>query len=439
MPAIPSRPYLPAMLGYLRQTRAQGELVLEQNDGTRRFYLEDGELRYLRSDAVGEQFGNYLIRQGVLDYGALKDLLKEEGAKVGDKVVQWGLLSEDQRDAHLRELFANILLHAVEHPVLVMAWNPGSLQGTVAGDLPFRLDHRRVIWDVFRQMQTLESLVEAFERETAWRWSAQDSLLDALADLTLTPQLAFAISQLGREPVSFDTLASVTGLDPGEAARLAASLWSLGGLDLVGEGLAAFLGEAPPRPAEKPLEEPIYLDVPAEGAPAAGPPPPPPAPEAPRAQEAPPPPPVEVEQASPQVKARALFRQAESLNTQGRTSEAVRALEQAIKLDPDSPRSYDCWMLLGDLRQGNPAWSTRAVEAYQLAARVQPRNGEPWIRMGHLYQRKGFAANATGCFRKALELDPSLHTPDMILEDPTAAPKEGLIGRIRGLLGGERK
>jgi len=420
------------MLGYLRQTRADGELVLEQNDGTRRLHLEGGELRYLRSDAVGEQFGNYLIRLGVLDYGALKDLLKEEGSKVGDKVVQWGLLSAEQRDARLRELFANILLHAVEHPVLAMDWNPGGGQG----DLPFRLDHRRVIWDVFRQMQTPESLVEAFERETAWRWSAPDSLLDALADLTLTPQLAFAISQLGREPVSFDTLASVTGLDLGEAARLAASLWALGGLDLVGEGLATFLGA----PAPEPVEEPVLVDAPVAEeipVPAAGVPLVVPAVEIPRAQSKVSPQ-AEYDQASPQMKARALFRQAESLNTQGRTSEAVRALEQAIKLDPDSPKSYDCWMLLGDLRQGNPAWSTRAVEAYQLAARVQPGNGEPWLRMGHLYQRKGFGANATGCFRKAIELDPSLQTPDMVFEDP-AAPKEGLIGRLRGLLGGERK
>ena len=140
------------------------------------------------------------------------------------------------------------------------------------------------------------------------------------------------------------------------------------------------------------------------------------------------------------MKARGLFLQAESLQMQARTSEAIRALEQAIKLDPDSPRSYDAWMMLGDLRQGNPAWSTRSVEAYQAAANAQPKKGEPWLRMGELYHRKGFGTNATGCFRKALEIDPSLEVPDdKIGNTLVEGAKEGLIGRLKGFLGGDKK
>ena len=62
-------------MGSLHQQRAEGELVLEQNDGTRRLYWANGDLKYLRSDAVGEQFGNFLIRRGVLDMASLKELL----------------------------------------------------------------------------------------------------------------------------------------------------------------------------------------------------------------------------------------------------------------------------------------------------------------------------------------------------------------------------
>jgi tetratricopeptide (TPR) repeat protein len=456
------------MLGFLHQAHAEGELVLEQNDGTRRFYLKDGELSYLRSDAVGEQFGNYLIRLGVLDYNALKDLLAEDGARVGDRVVQWGLLTEEQRDMRLRELFGNILLHAVEHPVLNMVWNPGGLGGSLGRDLQFHLDHRRVVWDVYRQMQTLDTLVEKFENEPDWEWRSQDGLLDALADLTLTPQLAFAISQLGREPMSFPTFVSVTGLDEREAARLLAALWALGGLELEERGLGAFPGAHVKASRSEKISEPKAPE--------------PKAPE-PKAKAAlVPPPPVQVEPQepadgepvfvaeeealplldrfvpsldrpaaipvregggmdSPQLKARVLFRQAEGLDSQGRTSEAIRALEQAIKLDPDSPKSFEAWMLLGNLRQGNPAWSTRAIEAYQAAARAQPKKGEPWLCMGQLYHRKGFGTNATGCFRKAMELDPSLELPDHALgaETSTAAPREGVMGRLRGLFGGEKK
>lgn len=464
MPDIQSRPYLPAMLGFLHQAQADGELVLEQNDGTRRLSFKGGELCYLRSDAVGEQFGNYLIRLGVLDYNALKDLLKEEGTRVGEKVVQWGLMTEDERDSRLGELFGNILLHAVEHPVLSMAWNPGDLEGSPATGLSFRFDHRRVIWDVYRKMQTFEALIETFDRETAWAWTAKQRLLEAMADLTLTPQLAFAISQLGRDPMSFSTVLSVTGLEPDEAARLIATLWALGGLELEGGTMDAFI-----RSEQAAEPEPEFMD--ASGSPAPNHvtpsvPTPEPSPASPSAPPSAPvePPPLKAEEPlpllldrpdapfespasqdasgdpTPQMKARGFFLQAESLQIQSRTSEAIRALEQAIKLDPDSPRSYDAWMMLGDLRQGNPAWSTRAVEAYQAAAHAQPKKGEPWLRMGELYHRKGFGTNATGCFRKALEIDPSLEIPDEKIGNTVVeGGKEGLLGRLKGLLGGDKK
>ncbi|HTL97268.1 MAG TPA: tetratricopeptide repeat protein, partial [Holophagaceae bacterium] len=440
----PSRPNLAATLGYLHQSQAEGELVLEQNDGIRRLFLMGGDLCYLRSDAVGEQFGNYLIRLGVLDYNSLKDLLKEPGARVGERVVQWGLITSEQRDLRLRELFSSILLHAVEHPVLSMIWNPGKLPE----DQVFALDHRELIWDVYRQMTTLDALTETFTREEAWHWTAQDRLLDAMADLTLTPQIAFGISQLGREPMSFATMASVMGLDDGEAARLVAALWALGGLELASEVAHGFPGNDPGGAQAAPRGE-EEAGLPPETAPRSGEPtgsyalpPEPPSPEPPPPESPLVPPPVA--EAAPDlsllVKARTLFQQAEGLSLQGRPGEAIRALEEAIKLDSDSPRSYDYWMLLGDLRQGNPAWSTRAVEAYQVAARVRPRSGDPWMRMGHLYQRKGFAQNAAGCFQRAVELDPSLEVPGGQADHELApSEKEGLFGRLRGFLGGEKR
>ena len=99
--------FLPALLGSLHQQQAEGQLVLEQNDGTRRLYWAGGELKYLRSDAVGEQFGNFLIRRGVLDMASLKELLADgEGSRVGDRVVQWGLMTLEARDERLYELLA---------------------------------------------------------------------------------------------------------------------------------------------------------------------------------------------------------------------------------------------------------------------------------------------------------------------------------------------
>jgi cytochrome c-type biogenesis protein CcmH/NrfG len=156
-----------------------------------------------------------------------------------------------------------------------------------------------------------------------------------------------------------------------------------------------------------------------------------------------PPLPEEDEEPSAPERARRLLIKAKSYVMQDRTSEAIRALEQAIKLDGDSPGAFESWMLLGRLRLNNPAWSTRAIEALQVASRLNPRAAEPWALMGELYHRKGFQANAQGCFRRALELDPSVAVPaGWSVEDPTSpASKDGqagIMGKLRGMFSREK-
>ncbi len=442
-------------MGSLHQQRAEGELVLEQNDGTRRLYWANGDLKYLRSDAVGEQFGNFLIRRGVLDMAALKELLADgEGSRVGDRVVQWGLMTVEERDERLHELLGSVLLHAMEHPILKMTWIPGALDENLSGDLQFRLDHRWLVWDTYQSAKIDRELVEMFRSEPDWRWRAQPNLLEALSNLPLTPTLAYALSLLGNEPLGCDTIASLTGLPQEQAAKLVATLWALGGLDLVRGDLPLLPKEElpPPPPPSEPepapsfepevdlepilllqedltpppaqfLSDPLELDL-AEPTPAVL-------------------PPVPLEEAEPSAaeRARRLLVKAKSYMMQDRTSEAIRSLEQAIKLDGDSPGAFESWMLLGKLRLANPAWSTRAIEALQVASRLNPRAAEPWALMGELYHRKGFRANAQGCFRRALELDPSVAVPaGWSVEDPTVPAKEaqaaGLMGRLKGMFGG---
>ncbi len=436
------------MLGSLHQQRAEGELILEQYDGTRKLYFMDGDLRYLRSDAAGEQFGNYLLRLGILDYPALQEVLADKHARLGDRVVQWGLLSEQERDGRLHELFAAIMLHALEHPVLNTSWVPQTLDKSLGADLQFPLDHRFLIWKVFEEMSSLEQMAEQLQSEGRWRWRAGNGLLESMSDLPLTPQLAYALTLLSPEPVSYETILSMTGLDEAECARLVLVCWTLGGLELA-EGPSPLQTVLPPEPEPVPqgpppptiefeTPEPELKVPPAEPAPAPevvaqampeeGPgPPKTPVPEGPTAQQ----------------RARAYFKQAESLELQGRPSEAIRMLEEAIRMDGDSPRSYDSWLLLGRLRMANPAWSTRVIEALQAAARVRPHEAEPWVLMGELYHRKEFPSNARACFRKALEIDPSVMIPvDFSMDDETdpgvhAKEGHGLLDRIKGLIKGD--
>lgn len=445
MPEVRLRYFLPALMGSLHQQRAEGELVLEQNDGTRRLYWAGGDLKYLRSDAVGEQFGNFLIRRGVLDMAALKELLADgEGSRVGDRVVQWGLMTVEERDERLHELLGSVLLHAMEHPILKMTWIPEALGGNLSLDLQFRLDHRWLVWDTFQSAKIDLELVAMFSSEPDWRWKAQPDLLEALSDLPLTPTLAYALSLLGTEPLGCETIASLTGLPQEEAARLVATLWALGGLSLVRGDLPLIPKEEPP-PPPAPEPEPILL----------------------MQEDLIPPPAVptysdsvdldvseptpsglpllsqEEDEPSATERAHRLLVKAKSYMLQDRTSEAIRALEQSIKLDGDSPVAFEAWLLLGRTRLSNPAWSTRAIEALQVASRLNPRAAEPWALMGELYHRKGFQANAQGCFRRALELDPSVAVPaGWALEDPSMPSlkegQSGLMGRLRGMFTREK-
>lgn len=456
---------LPATLGLLHQKRENGILVLEQNDGIRRIYWEDGRIVQLQSEAAGDQFGNYLLRQGVIDFPTLNQLLQSnEGFRVGEKVVQWGLLTSDERDRYLRELQSHIMIHVLEHKVLDLTWQPGPVRVQLGDLMNLPLNHTTFIWDSFWQAQNDVALTDLLFDEPAWRWVACGNLLEALQDLPLTPQMAYAMSMMGGEAIGFETFISLSGMEEDSAAKLLATLWALGLMQLNAGDMAMF-GKAeaqlPQTPVTAPIrEEPIVARPAPQDAPT-----PKSLPEnlghtgplldfepkehldagrqtlslgipdeAPIADVGPP-------DEDPKLKARKCYCKAKALLLQARTGEAIRLLEQSVKLDGDSETSFHAWLHLGKERMANPAWSTRAIEALQNATRVRPKAAEPWSLMGEIYHRKGFKANAVACFNRALELDPSVAVPadfkaaEDIPEEEPGAKKTGILDRFKSILG----
>lgn len=472
-PQVPQ--VLPAIVGSLRQDGSDGTLTLEQNDGTRRIHWSSGHIVYLQSDVAGEQFGNYLLRQGILDFPALSELLaNEEKFRLGEKVVQWGLMSLEERDLHLRSLQEQIMIHALEHPIIEMAWKPGAVQSQLSGDLHFQLDHRQFVWNTFHEAHNIGEMCDLLYEESKWKWVAPPDLLSLLGDLPLTPQVAYALSFWGPEPVGYETFLSLSGMDEEEGARLLVTLWALGGLTLAQGEVAAVKKVLPPPPAApEPVPAPIVVTpipelppskpaVPltfAEPAPVltepldflpsspapGNTPVPSPLPEDPFIPSLPDAPiPLATEedrsQESPAVRARKCLVKAKNLLVQDRTAEAIRFLEESVKLDPDSDAAFEPWLMLGRYRLTNPAWSNRAIEALQAASKLRPKAAEPWALMGEIYHRKSFKANAKACFKKALELDPSVPVPpDVNLREedlnPEESGKSSFLGRVKGLFG----
>jgi cytochrome c-type biogenesis protein CcmH/NrfG len=145
-------------------------------------------------------------------------------------------------------------------------------------------------------------------------------------------------------------------------------------------------------------------------------------------------------------RAASLHRKAKSFHLQERIGEAIHCLELSVQLDPGSEYAYPVWLLLGQLRMSNPAWSTRAINALQAASRIRPTAAEPWVSMGEVYYRKGFRTNAVACFHKALELDPSVPIPpevdyrDLEAElPPEPPPPPTLFSRFKSILGNTDK
>ena len=496
-----TRQFLPALMGSLRQEAQDGVLVLEQSDGIRYLYWVSGNLVYLKSEVAGEQFGNYLIRQGVLDWDALQELLGDKsGTRFGDRLVKWGLLSEKERDDHLYILMRQILLNAMEHPILEMKWNDAPLGGLLDLDLYFPINYRLMVWETFQDLGTLSDVCDLFKSSPDWRWEAPPELLDSLKDLPLTPQMAYVLTFLGKDPLGFETLASLTGMEEEETARLIVTLWALSGLNLSkGEMPSPAKHPKPSHPITPPMvpilptKTPPMVPILPTSTPPRVPvlPKPPSAPvpktawvsDAPVQKSEPVPktqaPPAEKpfriefatptdvqglsvdseielndtdnapedgeEASSPEQEAIKLFKRAKYLLIQDRTSEAVRLLEESVRIDPGGSVAYDSWLLLGRLRMANPAWIVRAMDALHAANNLRPKAGEPFALMGDVYQRKGFKREAAQNYRKAIELNPLLPVPydvDMTAADEepdTPQPKAGFWQHLKAWWDPDRK
>ena len=83
-----------------------------------------------------------------------------------------------------------MLARALTQPVLAQAWSPGD-----ARDLP-RPETRQVLWSALSQLDLRRDPDAALGISADALWQSGGELLEALADLPLTPTLALHAAQL---------------------------------------------------------------------------------------------------------------------------------------------------------------------------------------------------------------------------------------------------
>src|SRR4051794_15581224 len=115
--------------------------------------------------------------------------------------------------------------------------------------------------------------------------------------------------------------------------------------------------------------------------------------------------------ARPPIEALVLFARGREALLDGRRAEAVRSLEQAIELDPNS---YELRLALARAYRGGMAYDARSIAELEKAAAIDPDHLDVQLALGRQYLARGDGAAALTRLRLALQ------TKDYKANDPRA-------------------
>ena len=119
------------------------------------------------------------------------------------------------------------------------------------------------------------------------------------------------------------------------------------------------------------------------------------------------------------------YRQGRTLYNQERYDEALKLLEEAVRLKKNKGIYF---LVLAKAKSKVPPFHKKAEEAFQKAIKLEPSNPEFYVELGTYYKEEGFFDKAKKQFKKVLEIDP---------ENKIALEELGLTGKPKkkGLTG----
>jgi tetratricopeptide (TPR) repeat protein len=104
------------------------------------------------------------------------------------------------------------------------------------------------------------------------------------------------------------------------------------------------------------------------------------------------------------------------LQDEGKDKEALGYFEKALAKDPNQ------WMAVAGKANSNEVLhrDKEAITDLRRLAALQPRSGEPWVRIGVIAMRLGDKAQAREAAERAVQLAPTMADPYLILSDLAA-------------------
>lgn len=219
---------LPQILRHIFVHQLRGTLTLSRPDDVRRLYFERGELRTATSSRDTQRIGAFLRRRGRVSEDdirrALDEISRQKGSRLGQKLVQRGLLTRAAIDAEMKRLVEEIVFSAFE-------WNSGE----------YRFDPSNAVLDpdVVLNFSTAAIIVEGIRRLPEGsvfreRLGEGHRVLRLSRDpmsryqyLSLTPQEAYVLSRIDGS-LDLDALLSIAGASRVSSAKTIYALLSCG-------------------------------------------------------------------------------------------------------------------------------------------------------------------------------------------------------------------
>jgi len=129
------------------------------------------------------------------------------------------------------------------------------------------------------------------------------------------------------------------------------------------------------------------------------------------------------------------YRQGRTLYNQERYEEALKLLEEAVRLKKNKAIYF---LVLAKAKSKVPPFHKKAEEHFQQAIKLEPSNPECYVGLGTYYKEEGLLDKAKKQFKKALEVDPE-HQIALKELGLTEKPKKKGLTRIFKHLGKKKK
>ena len=132
----------------------------------------------------------------------------------------------------------------------------------------------------------------------------------------------------------------------------------------------------------------------------------------------------------PEELAKTIYKKAKSLHASQQYQLGVKALEEAVRLDPKIASYY---LLLGICQSQIPHLKIEAEKNLRKVSEMETWNAEPYVALGMLFYSEKLFKKAEPYFRKALDLENNHALAKKKLAE-IAVPEETVVDKVKGVL-----